>query len=124
MTALAIQASVQVSRDISTKTVNDLALKSQIDSNLICVDDRFRGFFTDNILAKQSAFRFRKDPSDFLTYAYLAPGDSITDCSSLIVYQSNYALIPEQFSDAKKRIQNVSLVQDISIKQYPLLVSN
>lgn len=52
MTALAIQASVQVSRDISTKTVNDLALKSQIDSNLICVDDRFRGFFTDNILAK------------------------------------------------------------------------
>ena len=104
MTALSIQASVQISRDISTKTVNDLALKSQIDSNVICADDRFRDRFENNILAKKSAFSFKKDTSDFLSYAYLAPGDSITDCSSLIVYQSNYALIPEQFSDAKQRI--------------------
>ena len=45
LTAISVQASVQVSRDISTKTINDLAFKSQIDDNLICVDERFRGRF-------------------------------------------------------------------------------
>lgn len=103
-TAIAIQVSVQISRDIATKTVIDLALKSQVDSNLICVDERFRKIFDNNLHAKPSAFLYKTDPSDFLRFSAILAEESITDCSSLVVYQSNYSLVPEQFSESKKRI--------------------
>ena len=120
---MAIQASVQVSRDISVNTVNELLLKSQIDDNIICADERFRSRFENSIHARPSAFFYKKDPSDFFSYSFIVVEESISDCSSLIVYQSSFALVPEQFSDAKKRVQNVGIISDMTSKQYPLLLS-
>lgn len=38
LTALSVQASVQVGRDVAVHTVNDVAFKSQVDDNVICAD--------------------------------------------------------------------------------------
>ena len=71
---------------------------------MICVDERFRPLLNNNILVRPSSLNFKADPSDFLQYAFVMSKESITDCASLVVYQSNLALIPEQFSEARKRL--------------------
>ena len=60
-----------MSRDISDATVNDLAFKSQVDENIICADKRFEREFDDNLIARPQAFRFKRDPSDFLYYTFI-----------------------------------------------------
>ena len=52
ISALAVQASIQVSRDIAVHTVSDLVFKSQVDDNIICADESFRPLFQDNVLAR------------------------------------------------------------------------
>ena len=52
LTAISVQASLLVSRDISVSTINDLVFKSQVDNNMICSDERFKTHFTDNLLAR------------------------------------------------------------------------
>ena len=79
--------------------------------------------FDQNILAKPDAFIYKDEPSNFLGYAFMARKESITDCSTLLIYQSTLALVPTQFSDAKKRMQHVGIMQDLPVKQYPLLLS-
>ena len=59
VTALAIQAALQISRDISVQTINDVALKSQVDGNIICADHRFEPIFRDNVLANLKAFEYK-----------------------------------------------------------------
>ena len=93
--ALDVQAAVQISRDIAVKTVNDLAFKSQVDDNIICADARFRPFFAANMYARPEAFRYKTAPQDFMSYSFIVAQESITDCSTLIVYQSTWALIPQ-----------------------------
>lgn len=84
-----------MSRDISASTVNDVAFKSQVDANIICADARFKPDFANNILSRPIAFRYKSDPTDFLFYTFIVSQESITDCSSLIVYQSTLALVPK-----------------------------
>ena len=38
---ISLQSAVDISRHVSTKDVLDLALRSQVDENLICADTRF-----------------------------------------------------------------------------------
>ena len=59
------------------------------------LDENFRPLFQDNILARQAAFRYKEDPSNFLSYSFIVSEESISDCSSLIVYQSIFVLVPE-----------------------------
>ena len=66
-------------------------MKSQVDENIICSDRRFSPLFADNILARPDAFHFKSNPSDFLYYTFTVHEESLTDCSSLLVYQSNLA---------------------------------
>ena len=95
-----------------------------MDENVICADARFKPLFENNILARPAAFRFRIKPSDFLFTPSTEHEASLSDCSSLVVYQSNLVFVPEKFSTAKQHLQNVRVLQDIPSKQYPLLLSN
>ena len=91
LTALSVQVSINISRDISVATINEVALKSQVDENIICADARFKPTYDSNILSRPAAFTYREEPDDFLFYTFIVAQDSITDCSSLLVYQSNFA---------------------------------
>ena len=75
------------------------------------------------MLARPAAFRYKDDPQDFFFYTFIVARESISDCASLVVYQSNLALVPPQFSADRNRLQNVRLLQDVPSKQYPLLLS-
>ena len=86
LTALSIQAAIQISRDIAVKTVNDIALKSQVDDNIICADARFKTLFDNNILARPSAYRYKTDAQDFFPYSYIEEPESLSDCSTFLIY--------------------------------------
>lgn len=113
LSALEVQVAVQISRDIAVKSVNDLALKSQVDDNIICADARLKPLFDANLYARPEAFRYKVDPQDFMSYTFIVSMESITDCSTLLVYQSTWALIPSQFSDVKPRMQHIQIMEDI-----------
>ena len=53
---MSVQSSIYVSRSISAKDVTDIALKSQIDGNVICADARFEAVLTDNAMVNTNAF--------------------------------------------------------------------
>lgn len=80
-------------------------------------------YFSDSVMARQSAFEYKIDPIDFPKYHWRPAKESITDYSLLLVYQSNLVQVPTQFSDAKQRMQHVGIVGDIPVKKYPLLLS-
>ena len=62
---------------------------------MICADKRFEPFFRNKILANSEAFIYKEEPHDFLPYYFIPTKESITDCSSLILYQSSLVYIPE-----------------------------
>ena len=98
LASVAIQASVQISRDIAVNTVNELTLKSQVDDNIICADKRFKPIFDAKIRARPAAFIYKEDPQDFMPYSFILSQESITDCSTLLIYESTFTMIPPQFS--------------------------
>mmetsp|Transcript_33066 Transcript_33066/g.43558 ORF Transcript_33066/g.43558 Transcript_33066/m.43558 type:complete len:86 (+) Transcript_33066:605-862(+) len=71
LSALSIQASVQISRDIAVNTVYGLALKSQVDDNIICADARFKPTFDAIIHSRPAAFIYKEEPQDFMPYSFI-----------------------------------------------------
>ena len=58
-----------------------------------------------------------------MPYSFILSQESITDCSTLLIYESSFSMIPPQFSKARARIQNVAIMEDIAPKKFPLLLS-
>ena len=66
---ISLQSAVDISRHVSTKTVSDLALRSQVDNNRICADSRFQDTLVDSFLAKPDAYVFKEDVLGFIEYS-------------------------------------------------------
>ena len=71
LVAISAQVSLQVALDITVSTVNDIALKSQVDDNIICSDEAFRPIFANSVLARPASFRYKRDPTNFLFYTFI-----------------------------------------------------
>lgn len=124
LAAIAVQVSLMTSRNVAVSTINDVALQSQDEAQLVCADERFKKYFADSILARQSAFEYKVDPVDFPSYHWRPAKESITDYNLLIVYQSSLAYAPTRISEARQRMQHIGIIRDIPVKKYPLLLSN
>ena len=84
---MSVTTSIEISRNISTKDVTDIALKSQVDGNLICADARFSSYLIDSPLANEDAFTFKEDINNVLFYSFFRTADAnFRKCSDVIGY--------------------------------------
>ena len=84
---MTVTTSIEISRNISTKDVTDIALKSHVDGNLICADARFSSYLTDSPLANEDAFTFKENINDVLFYSFLPrAAANFKKCSDVLVY--------------------------------------
>ena len=84
---MSVATSIEISRNITTKDVTDVMLKSQVDGNLICADARFSSFLIDSPMANEDAFTFKNDINDVFFYSFFRISDAnFRKCSDVIAY--------------------------------------
>jgi len=72
VTAITLTVSLQISRDTSVSTTNQLIMKSQLDFASICADDRFRPLFEDSIYVNEEKFTYRLNAGDFFNSQFVS----------------------------------------------------
>jgi hypothetical protein len=73
------------------------------------------------LLVNPDAFEYKDNGIEFLKYRFV--GQSILNCSSIVLFQSNFVFTPESVSDCRKRISSISFLGGIPPAKISLRLS-